>query len=58
MDPGDGLIEELGALLGGVVDAGAFDGLGVGVGAVEGFDEFRGVAGTGGEFCHAFHAGE
>ncbi len=56
MDSVDGLVHEFGALLCGVVDADAFDGFGLAVGAGEGADEFGGVASAGGEFCHALHA--
>lgn len=56
MDAGDLLVEQSGALGGGVVDADAFDGVRVAMGAVEGADECRGEAGAGGEFGHAFHA--
>lgn len=49
-------IEEFGALLGGVVDADLFDGLGVTLGTIEGAEQFGGEAGAGGEFRHAIHA--
>ena len=58
VDAGDTVVEEVGALLGGVVEANLADGFGGAVGALESFEEFRGEAATAGEFGHAFHRAE
>ena len=60
MDAGHIVVEELGGLLGGVVNARALHGFGVVFrgGAVEGLQELRRVAGASGELCHPLHAGK
>jgi len=58
MDAGDAVVEEVGALLGGVVEADFADGFGGAVGALEGFEELGGEAAAAGEFGHAFHRAE
>ena len=58
VEAGDAVVEEVGALFCGVVDADALDGLGVVSCALEGFEEFGGEAGAGGKVGHTFEAGE
>ncbi len=57
MNAGDFVIQEIGALFGGVVEADATDGFGIVAGTIEGFEEAGGESAAGRQIGHTAHAG-